>query len=95
MSFDNNSAIGLDSDPCLALGIHLDLAESGFGPQTLLRWFVVVVGSGGGCEHWDVDVEFQWFFRGVKTYDIPFVATAASHHDILAGIAVDESGFIP
>ena len=56
MSFDNNSAIGLDSDPCLALGVNLYRTESGFGPQTLLRWFVVVVGGGGTGEHRDGDI---------------------------------------
>ena len=57
MSFDNNSAIGLDSDPCLALGVNLYRTESGFRPQTLLRRLVVVVGGGGTGEHRDGDVE--------------------------------------
>ena len=95
MSFDNNSAIGLDSYPCLALGVNLYRTESGFRPQTLLRRFVVVVGSGGACKHRDVDVEFQRLLRCVKAYNIPSVATAASHDDVFAWITVDESGFIP
>lgn len=51
MLFDNNSAIGLDGDFCLAFGVNLYGAECGFGPQTLLRWFVVVVGGGGAGKH--------------------------------------------
>ena len=95
MSFDNNSAIGLDSDPCLALGVNLYGAENGFRPQAFLRRLVVVVCRCGSRKHRNVDVEFQWLLRCVKAYNIPLVATAASHDDVFAWIAVDESGFVP